>query len=215
MSELHPQLIHSLEIFYSYAPKDKELRDKLEQHLSGMQRKGRIIGWYDGLIQAGKNQEREIAAHLNSANIILLLISPDFMASDYHQNIEVKRAMERHEFGDARVIPILLRTVDWQDTPFFKLYSLPTNGQSVVQWTDLDEAFKDIAEGIRRVVDDLSRLPPLANLELINAVQELTHDVSNEQRAAIGNILNVLKQLSRYQKMVNELKIVHNMLHNL
>jgi TIR domain len=97
---------------------------------------------------------------LNSANIILLLISPDFIDSDYCYDIELKRAMERHETGEARVIPILLRKCAWQDdAPFGKIQALPQNSKAVTSWANRDEAFTDIAEGIKRVIKEMRGRP--------------------------------------------------------
>ena len=79
-------MIHPIEIFYSYAAEDSKLRNKLEQHLSGMESKGMICGWHEGLITAGTDRIKEIASHLNSAHIILLLVSPDYISSNHHQN---------------------------------------------------------------------------------------------------------------------------------
>jgi hypothetical protein len=104
-----------IEIFYSYAHEDEKQRKELDKHLYNMRRQGLIAEWYDRDISAGMEWEHEIDIHLNTAQIILLLISPDFMASDYCYSIEMQRAMERHEAGEARVIPIILKHVDWQD----------------------------------------------------------------------------------------------------
>src|SRR6266446_10995658 len=104
-------------IFFSYAHEDEPRRKELEKQLSFLKRQGIISGWHDRDIQAGQEWEHEIDRHLNTAQIILLLISPDFMDSDYCYSVEMKRAMERHEQGEARVIPIILRPVNWQTPP--------------------------------------------------------------------------------------------------
>ena len=147
----------SLEIFYSYAHKDVKLRDELDKHLRTLQRHGLITGWYDRNISAGTEWERDIDTHLNSAHVILLLISPDFMASEYCYSIEMKRALERHNAGEARVIPIILRPVHWQDTPFGKLQALPPDAKPITKWPnrDRDTAFSIVAEKIREVVLEL------------------------------------------------------------
>jgi hypothetical protein len=99
----------SLEIFYSYAHEDERLRKALDKHLSLLKRDGLISDWYDHKITAGKEWASEILTHLDSAQIILSLVSPDFIASDYCYSVEMQRAMERHELGDACVIPIILQ----------------------------------------------------------------------------------------------------------
>lgn len=149
----------SLEIFYSYAHKDEDLREDLETHLSLLKRQKLITGWHDHKIGAGKEFKGEIDTHLNTAHIVLLLVSPAFMASDYCFDKEMMRAMERHETGDARVIPIILRPVDWHEAPFAKLKALPKDGKPVTMWSNHDEAFLDVAKGIRGVVEELTKNP--------------------------------------------------------
>jgi len=147
----------SIELFFSYSHKDEELRDELLKHLSLLKRERVIAGWHDREISAGQEWDEAIRSHLDSADIILLLISSDFMASDFCYNIEVKRAMKRHEAGEARVIPVILRPVDWKRAPFGKLAALPKDGKPVTSWSNPDEAFLNIAEGIRNAVEDLLR----------------------------------------------------------
>src|SRR6266480_2456082 len=106
--------IRAVEVFYCYAHKDQALRDELEKHLATLKRLNQIVGWHDRQIQAGMEWEGEIASHLSTASIFLLLVSPDFISSDYCYSIEMKQALERHKAGDARVIPIILRPVDWK-----------------------------------------------------------------------------------------------------
>ena len=145
-----------LELFYSYSHKDEELRDDLEEHLAMLKRDGVIAGWHDRRISGGREWEGQIDKHLNSADIILLLTSSAFLASDYCYDIEVRRAMERHEQEEARVIPVILRACDWHTAPFGKLQALPKDGKPVKQWPDPDVAFLDIANGIRRVAEEMN-----------------------------------------------------------
>ena len=107
-------------IFFSYSHKDEDLRDELEIHLSALKRQGVIETWHDRQIGAGKELDDEIDVNMENADIILLLVSPYFIASDYCYNIEMQRAMERHGKGEARVIPVILHPCDWQKTPFGK-----------------------------------------------------------------------------------------------
>ena len=92
---------------------------------------------------------------MNSAGVILLMVSADFMASDYCWDVEMSRVMERHDVGEAVVIPIILRAVDWHSAPFGKLQALPKDGKPVTSWPNLDEAFTNIATGIRGAVERL------------------------------------------------------------
>jgi hypothetical protein len=115
-----------------------------------------IREWYDREITAGTDWKGQLDQHLNSAGVILLLVSAAFLASDYCYDVEMTRALERHDQGEARVIPVLLRKVDgWQGAPFGKIQSLPTDGKPVTSWNDRDEAFADVARGIRQAVSQL------------------------------------------------------------
>jgi tetratricopeptide (TPR) repeat protein len=147
-------------VFFSYAHQDKRFRDKLEAHLSNLKYRGLISTWHDREIRAGEEWAQQIDIYLNKAHIILLLISSDFMASEYCYSIEMKRALERHEQGEADVVPILLRPVLYTDAPFAKLEMLPTNGKPVIRWRDRDSAFFDIACGIERVAQKYP-IPPV------------------------------------------------------
>ncbi len=144
-----------LKIFYVYAREDQALREKMEIHLSSLRRDGLIAPWSDRLITAGADWAHEIDKNLNAASIILLLISPDFIASDYCYSIEMKRALERHRRNEACVIPILLRPCDWQGAPFARLAVLPANAQPVTLWANEDEAFYNITSGIRGVIKEI------------------------------------------------------------
>ncbi len=136
-------------IFFSYSHKDEELRDQLEVHLSALKRSGLIDTWHDRIILAGDEFGDEISENLEAADIILLLVSADFIASDYCYAVEMRRALERHDAGEARVIPVILRPCDWHDTPFGKLQAAPKDGKAVRSWPDLDEAFLDIVRAIK------------------------------------------------------------------
>ena len=151
-SSLQPARI---ELFYAYSHRDEELREQLANHLTSLKREDLLTDWHDRKIGAGREWEGQIDEHLNTAHVILLLISSDFIASDYCYDVEMTRAMERHETGEARVIPIILRPVDWKQSPFGKLQALPKDGEPVTQWDDRDKAFLDIARGIRQVVEEL------------------------------------------------------------
>jgi hypothetical protein len=139
-----------VEIFISYTHEDGSLLKELIKHLSMMKRDGLVKLWYDRDIDAGDEWEQDITQHLNSARVILLLVSSSFVASDYCYGVEVGRAMERQGAGEAIVIPIILRPADWKTAPFGKLQGLPTDAKPVTKWSDRDEAFLNVAKGIRR-----------------------------------------------------------------
>lgn len=145
----------SVEIFFCYAHEDESLRQGIEKQLRVLRRQGFVSLWHDRNISAGTEWQREINEQLEAAQIILLLVSPDFIDSDYCYSTEMKRAMERHEQRDVCVIPVILRPVYWQAAPFGNLQVLPTGAKPISGWSSLDEAFFDVAEGIRKTVEKL------------------------------------------------------------
>ncbi len=148
-------MLQSVEIFFCYAREDESLRHGIEKQLRVLKRQGFVSLWHDRNISAGAEWQQEISQQLEAAKIILLLVSPDFMDSDYCYSTEMKRAMERHEQGDACVIPVILRPVHWRESPFGNLQVLPTDAMPVSRWSSLDDAFFDVAEGIRKTVEKL------------------------------------------------------------
>jgi nucleoside phosphorylase len=144
-----------IKAFVSYAPEDRALVNKFILHLSSLKRRG-SIELYDGIISAGSEWQRVIDVYLNNCQLIMLLISPYFIDSDYCYCQEMQRAVERHDVGEARVIPIILRPTDWRGTPFSKLQALPTDGKPVTTWRDRDKAFYDVTQGIRKAIEELS-----------------------------------------------------------
>jgi hypothetical protein len=145
----------SVKIFFSYSHRDEPLRDELEKHFSLLKRSSIIETWHDRRIGAGKEFDKSISQYLESADIILLLISADFLASDYCYDREMRRALERHEAGEARVIPVILHACDWQHSPFGKLLAVPTDGRPVSKWPDQNEAFLDIVKAIRQAATEM------------------------------------------------------------
>lgn len=144
-----------VELFFSYSHRDQELRDELERHLSLLKRRGVISTWHDRRIGAGSEWAGEIDEHLERASLILLLISADFLSSDYCYDVELRMAMERHVAGTARVIPVVLRSVDWTGAPFSNLQAVPTDGKPVTSWTNRDEAFTEVTRAIREAATQL------------------------------------------------------------
>jgi hypothetical protein len=147
-------------LFYSYASNDARLRDELERHLALLRRQGVIDDWGFTEIVAGSEWDREIKTKLDTARIILLLISADFLSSEYCWGIEMSRALERHDRGDARVIPIILRDCDWQTASFAKLQALPSGAKPVNRYRRRDEAWTDIVKGIRQVALEMMSAAP-------------------------------------------------------
>src|SRR6266566_8565627 len=155
MSRQHDHENLPMIVFISYAHADEALREELEKHLSSLQREGFIATWHDRHIVAGVDWAAAIDNAIYSAAVILLLISADFVASDYCYGIEMHCALQRQDRGEACVIPVLLRAVDWKHLPFAGLQCLPRNARPIMSWSNRDEAFADVAQGIRRVIDRL------------------------------------------------------------
>src|SRR5438105_122212 len=177
----------ALSVFYSYAPEDLVLRDALDKHLATLKRSGWIQSWYDRDIRAGTQWQQEIDTHLRTADVILLLVSSDFLSSEYCYSLEMQEALRRHKAGEAVVIPIILRPVDWYGTPFSSLQVLPGEGKPVTSWSNLDEAFELIAQGIRCVVKALRQVVFIASSPLDQLfVERLSQDLA-ARGVVIGN----------------------------
>jgi tetratricopeptide (TPR) repeat protein len=145
----------ALKIFYCYAHEDQALRDELEKHLSPLKRLGRIIDWCDQKIKPGTNWKQEIDTHLNDADVILLLVRPSFIVSDYCYSIEMQRAITRHQAEDVYVLLIILRPVHWEETILGKLQALPTGAKPITKWRRRDDAYWDIVNGVTKIVKPL------------------------------------------------------------
>ncbi|WP_181357317.1 COR domain-containing protein [Stenomitos frigidus] len=142
----------ALRLFYSYAHKDEALRDELEVRLKLLQRQKLIQPWHDRRIIPGTDWKQELDNNLEQADIILLLVSPDFINSDYCYEKEMTRALERHDAGEALVLPILLRPVNWNALPFSRLQAMPTDLRPVTKWPDRDEAWLNVETIIRQAI---------------------------------------------------------------
>jgi hypothetical protein len=143
-------------VFFSYSHADEALRDQLEKQLSLLKRQGIIDVWHDRRIGAGQDFARAIDAHVETDDIILLLVSADFIDSDYCYEIEMKRAMERHDADEAVVIPVILRACEWHGTPFGKLNATPPDGKPVTQYPDRDQALLEVAKAVRAAAQRVS-----------------------------------------------------------
>jgi hypothetical protein len=145
----------ALTLFFSYSHVDESLRNQLEVHLFALKRQGLIATWHDRRIMAGSPVGNRIDTNLNASQVVLLLVSADFIASDYCYEREMARAMERHEKGEARIIPVILRPCDWHDLPFGKLLAAPRDGKPITTWPNIDEAFLDVERAIKDAVKEL------------------------------------------------------------
>jgi hypothetical protein len=139
-------------LFYSYAPEDASLYTDFETYLKPLHRQ--VSFWHVGKATAGADVTREVAKWLDEANVIIILVTANYLASDLLCLGEVERAMERHESDEVRVIPVIIGHCDWTTAPFAKLKPLPTGGKPVSAWSDKAEAWTDVARGIRQAIEE-------------------------------------------------------------
>ncbi|MGV7165008.1 toll/interleukin-1 receptor domain-containing protein [Xanthomonas citri] len=195
-------------VFFSYCHADEELRDQLEKQLAMLKRQGIIETWHDRRIIAGQEIDKTINEHVNNDDIILLLVSPDFIASDYCYDKEMARALERHESGEATVIPVILRACDWHHAPFGKLMATPRDGKAVKKWADIDEAFLDVAQAVRaaakqraaRQVKPAAPDKPLAPASPIMASTSATESTAQAKPGPRSSNLRLAKAFTQRDK---------------
>jgi hypothetical protein len=144
-------------VFFSYSHADEALRDQLETQLTMLKRQGVIETWHDRRIGAGEEWAAAIDHHVETDDIILLLVSPDFLASNYCYDVELRRAMQRHEDGEAVVIPVILRACDWHGAPFGKLQAVPKDGKPITLMPDRDSALLEVAQAVRGAAERISK----------------------------------------------------------
>lgn len=151
-------------VFISYSHRDEDLRREMDTHLRGLQRQGLVEVWHDRKINPGEEWAGRIDEELGRSQIIVLLISADFIASDYCHEIEMTRALKMHEAGVARVVPVILRDCYWEGEAFSKLQALPSEAKALTNWPNRDSAWLDVVRGIVRAIRQLdapaSALPP-------------------------------------------------------
>lgn len=151
----HKQSARPLRLFLSYSPADDKLRNELHNHLAALHHEGLITSWFDRLIKPGDERDQKILIHLRDADIILILVSSDFLSSESLLETELAQALRQHREGWSRVIPIIVRTVDWRSSPLGGLEPLPTGGQAVTSWRNRDDAWAHITERIRETAETL------------------------------------------------------------
>jgi hypothetical protein len=178
-------------LVFSYSHVDEKLRNELEKHLMPLRRLGLIDTWHDRRITAGTKLHGEITQHFEEADVILLLVSPDFINSNYCYDVEVKHALERHSKGEARVVPVILRNCDWHDLPFGQLMATPEDGYPITKFTHTEDGFYQVAQAIKAILKELgaaaqsSPAPTISSSSHAVAVSALTSDVSRSSNLGI------------------------------
>jgi hypothetical protein len=154
-----PPVPRPIRVFLSYAHRDEALVEEFRSHLAILRRRGMVAEWYDRRIAAGGDWNHKISAALEEADLILLLLSADFLASDYIFDVEVQRAMQKQQEGKARIVPIILRPVLWEATPFSVFQALPRDARPVTSWRNRDEAWFDVMQGITLICEEMIATP--------------------------------------------------------
>jgi len=167
-------------LFFSYSHKDEDLRNELETHLALLKRQGFISSWHDRRITAGSDLDKQISTELESSQIILLLVSAHFLASDYCYEKEMMRAIDKHNEGSAKVIPVILHPCDWHSAPFGHLKATPTDGKPVSMFANQHEAFAIIAGDVREAIEAMPS-PTLAEGSGSTAVRSKAAAVRGER----------------------------------
>ena len=204
----------SWRIFYSYSHRDAELRDRLGAYLAPLKYQNKIEEWHDRRIEPGAEWAKGISAQLASAQLILLLVSADFLASDYCFGVEMETALARLKRGQVKVVPVLLKPCLWQESRFSELQIIPRDGKAVTSWPSVDEAFTQVATEIRTLVSEPPPSPPElaaegrdasrpdSSLELVR-VQVLAYvhlyEKTRQRQPASGERTNRMEQI--FQKM--------------
>lgn len=145
-----------ISLFFSYSHKDESFRDELEIHLAMLKREGLIEAWHDRRIEAGAPLHDEISDRLELSKIILLLISPYFLASDYCYDREMKRALKMHETGDAIVIPVIIHPCDWKNTAFSHLRATPPDGKPISKYPNHHDAYLAVVTDVRKAIERIA-----------------------------------------------------------
>lgn len=145
----------SVTLFISYAHRDEELKTQLDKHLTPLKLQKVIDKWSDRQIEGGQDWAHQIDSNLKSADIILLLVSPDFVSSEYCAGIELREAMTRYHRGDAVVVPVILEPCDWKWLDFGKLQATPKDGKAITDWANINSAFLDVTNTIRQIAQGL------------------------------------------------------------
>jgi hypothetical protein len=188
----------SMSAFCAYAREDEQFLHELEVSLGTLKRQKKIDIWYDRMIEPGKVWDSEIDQHIQTADVILLLVSRHFLNSDYCVGKELRVALRRHNAGEARVIPIIVRPCEWKETDLAGIQALPKDGRPISRWQDEDEAWLDVTAGIRRAVESLwrERTSKAAAKNVSSSIQAYEEDPSQSSER-LNERLDQLERVTR------------------
>ena len=185
-------------VFYSYAHEDRELRDKLSAFLAPLVQNNKLVEWYDRKVKPGADWAHEINDRLDTADLILLLVSGDFLASEYCFGVEVDKALARLKQGEAEVVPILLKPCLFDESRFSELQFLPRDAKPITSSAAPDDAFVEVAKEIRDLVSGPPPAPPQPASEADKAGQfDSSLDLVRNQVRAYANLYERIRQRMR------------------
>lgn len=196
----------NLKVFISYAKEDRKYMYELSMHLTGLIRTGLIETWSDLAVLPGTVYESEIISQLETADIIIFLVSADFIASDYLQDIEIKKAIDRYENGEVAIIPVIIRSCDFTSTPLYKFQVLPENAQPISTWEDKDWAWLEVVTSIKKVIggfDDKKKRSRSLKPVQIKESSSIHFMDSLKSEIAKDNIEKAIKELLAFTKKSN------------
>jgi hypothetical protein len=156
-NKLQSEIMEKIKLFISYAHDDETYKDELIKHLSGLKRNGVIEEWNDRYIIPGQEWDAEIKQKLNNSHIVIFLISSDFMASNYINDVEIKNTMDRHNNNEIIIIPVIIRHCDFKSLGLNKFQALPKDANPVKSWIDQDEAWVNVIEGIKSTIGNIDK----------------------------------------------------------
>jgi hypothetical protein len=201
-------------VFFCYSHADENLRDRLEVHLAMLKRQGVITIWHDRRLPPGNNIDQGIRTELERADLVLLLVSPDFLASRYCYEIEMARAMERHRASQGKVLPIILRPCDWKSTPFGMLLATPTDGRPITKFPDYDDAFLEVTNAIKAALDSGPPSAPQARPERLPRAVETSNSVVSPPRSSNLRIRKTFTDAERDQFLDDTFEYMANFFEN-
>lgn len=148
---------NKMKVFLSYSHEDEEYKEKLDKHLASLRRNKKIDTWNDRKLLPGSKLDETIKEQLRQSDIIILIVSSSFIDSDYCYGIEMQEAIKRAKNGECKIIPVIARSCMWDDTPFKDFLVLPTDGKAISQYKDEDEAYTEIARGVKRIMEEIEQ----------------------------------------------------------
>lgn len=202
-----------LKVFISYAKVDRDYVYKLKRHLTGLIRNGFIEDWSDLGVLPGSETVTKTKAQLEEADIIIFLISPDFINSDYINDFEIKKTIERHYKGEAQIVPVIIRPCDFSSLSLDKFNILPKNKKAISTWENEDKAWSNILLGLKKVINGFDRdewgnyINTAKKVEQINfpkhSVDNLLTEIDKDNiEYAIKELLTITKENNK--KLFNQ-----------